>query len=295
MAGAYGAVMQIVFKGTGELVGAAAFDSPALWVSAVAIVPLATAQMAYLNVGMQVCNAVKFFPSYNASLIVLMTLTGMIYYEEYKQLKGAKDWLCFCAGIVLVVCGVLLLTLRNSSEQPDKGQVVPSDPRDSIEAGPPGSNPSSRPSSAAGVYPNGQPIVRKSSFTIPQDDSGRMMAVNALPFVDPRSVSTGSNPPSPGHSGPPSPSGGEKSLFDVSKGPKASPMPTIVAGETPMASMTVEEAADFKQAMRTREEEEQRLGAELQEKLRVAALEREERDAAEARAEAEAKHEPPEP
>jgi len=81
MAGAYGAVMQIVFKGTGELVGAAAFDSPALWVSAVAIVPLATAQMAYLNVGMQVCNAVKFFPSYNASLIVLMTLTGMIYYE----------------------------------------------------------------------------------------------------------------------------------------------------------------------------------------------------------------------
>ena len=177
--------------------------------------------------------------------------------REYKQLKGAKDWLCFCAGIVLVVCGVLLLTLRNSSEQPDKGQVVPSDPRDSIEAGPPGSNPSSRPSSAAGVYPNGQPIVRKSSFTIPQDDSGRMMAVNALPFVDPRSVSTGSNPPSPGHSGPPSPSGGEKSLFDVSKGPKASPMPTIVAGETPMASMTVEEAADFKQAMRTREEEEQ--------------------------------------
>jgi hypothetical protein len=80
--------------------------------------------------------------------------------REYKQLKGAKDWLCFCAGIVLVVCGVLLLTLRNSSEQPDKGQVVPSDPRDSIEAGPPGSNPSSRPSSAAGVYPNGQPIVR---------------------------------------------------------------------------------------------------------------------------------------
>ena len=39
----------------------------------------------------------------------------------------------------------------------------------------------------------------------------------------------------------------------------------------------------------------QRLAAELQEKLRVAALEREERDAAEARAEAEAKQEPPEP
>ena len=54
MAGAFGAVMQIVFKGTGELVGAGAWDSPALWASAVAILPLATTQMAYLNTGMQV-------------------------------------------------------------------------------------------------------------------------------------------------------------------------------------------------------------------------------------------------
>jgi hypothetical protein len=49
LAGATGALMQIVFKGIGELVGAAAFDHWALWVFIPLMVILATCQMSFLN------------------------------------------------------------------------------------------------------------------------------------------------------------------------------------------------------------------------------------------------------
>jgi hypothetical protein len=303
MAGAYGAVMQIVFKGTGELVGAGAWDSPALWASAVAIIPLATTQMAYLNTGMQVCDAVKFFPSYNASLIVMMTITGMIYYEEYKGLQGLKGWGCFVAGISLVVAGVLLLTLRNSTESPSKDQVVPAPPGSEELAGGEegsvvddeeaaaaaaaakdgtGSAKSSRPNSA-GEYPNGMPIQRKSSFTIPMAESGKQLAVNSLPFVDPRSVS---NPGTPrGRS--PSPAGGTGAdAASPDNAPGMSPgsaqklpplqLPTIQGGDTPMQSMTADESESLKKALAQREAEQSaQLAAQLQEKLEGAAKERE--------------------
>lgn len=286
MAGAYGAVMQIVFKGTGELVGAGAWDSPALWASAVAILPLATTQMAYLNTGMQVCNAVKFFPSYNASLIVMMTITGMIYYEEYKGLTGLLGWGCFITGILLVVAGVLLLTLKNSTESPSRDQVVPVSSEsadDEAKRDSHGSSAvatrdqagaSSRPSSAGGEYPSGAPIQRKSSFTIPMSEDGKQLAVNALPFVDPRSFSNPGTPrgrsPSPG-------SDSENPAIAPGSSQKLPPLqlPTIQAGETPMASMTADEAESLKKALAQREAEQQLLAAQLQEKLEGAQKERE--------------------
>ena len=297
MAGAYGAVMQIVFKGTGELVGAGAWDSPALWASAVAIVPLATTQMAYLNTGMQVCNAVQFFPSYNASLIVMMTITGMIYYEEYKGLTGVTGWACFIGGVGLVIVGVLLLTLKNSTESPSKNQVVPvslgsGSFRVSLESArgeADGSRPSSggsRPSSggsrpnSGGEYPNGLPIQRKSSFTIPMSEDGKQLAINSLPFVDPRSFSNPTTPrgrsPSPNSVANPSMSSGSSHV--------AMQLPTIQGGETPMASITAEEAESLKKALAQREAEQQLLAAKLQEKLEIAQKERQALDDAEAAA-----------
>ncbi len=76
MAGSTGALMQIVFKGTGELIGAAEFGHWALWMSIVLVIIIATAQMSYLNQGMAVCTAVVFFPTYNACFIVMTTVTG---------------------------------------------------------------------------------------------------------------------------------------------------------------------------------------------------------------------------
>jgi hypothetical protein len=76
MAGTLGALMQIVFKGTGELIGAGEFTHWALYMSLVVVAVIATAQMSYLNQGMAVCNAVVFFPTYNACFIVMTTLTG---------------------------------------------------------------------------------------------------------------------------------------------------------------------------------------------------------------------------
>ena len=75
--------MQIFFKGVGELVSAGQFDHWALWVFIVLVTCIAVGQGSYLNQGMAVCNAVVFFPTYNACFIVMTTMTGMVYYEEY--------------------------------------------------------------------------------------------------------------------------------------------------------------------------------------------------------------------
>jgi hypothetical protein len=258
-----------------------------LWASAFAIIPLATTQMSYLNTGMQVCNAVQFFPSYNASLIVMMTITGMIYYEEYKGLTGLLGWGCFIGGVALVVVGVLLLTLKNSTESPSKSQVAPvslgsgsfTGSLESARGEADGSRPSSggsRPSSG-GEYPNGLPIQRKSSFTIPMSEDGKQLAINSLPFVDPRSFS---NPATPrGRS--PSPNSVANPALSSHV---AMQLPTIQGGETPMASITADEAESLKKALAQREAEQQLLAAKLQQKLEIAQKERQALDDAEAAA-----------
>ena len=119
MAGTLGALMQIFFKGVGELVGAGQFDHWALWVFMVLVVFIAAGQMSYLNKGMAVCNAVVFFPTYNACFIVMTTMTGMIYYEEYKVLHGVKVWAFFAGGVSCVIMGVLILTRKTTSKVVD--------------------------------------------------------------------------------------------------------------------------------------------------------------------------------
>ena len=76
MAGTLGALMQIFFKGVGELVGAGQFDHWALWVFILLVICIAAGQMSYLNQGMAVCNAVVFFPTYNACFIVMTSALG---------------------------------------------------------------------------------------------------------------------------------------------------------------------------------------------------------------------------
>lgn len=76
IAGTMGALMQIVFKGTGELIGGAEFGHWALWMSIALVCIIGAAQMSYLNQGMAVCNAIVFFPTYNACFIVMTTLSG---------------------------------------------------------------------------------------------------------------------------------------------------------------------------------------------------------------------------
>ena len=68
LAGSMGALMQIVFKGTGELIGAAEYGHWALWMSIVLVIVIGAGQMSYLNHGIAVCTAVVFFPTQHASL-----------------------------------------------------------------------------------------------------------------------------------------------------------------------------------------------------------------------------------
>ena len=104
MAGCLGALMQIVFKGTGELLGAGEFGHWALWMSIALVIVIATAQMSYLNQGMAVCSAVVFFPTYNACFIVMTTLTGA---------RLTVHLTVFCAHSLL---SLLLMSERTSSE-----------------------------------------------------------------------------------------------------------------------------------------------------------------------------------
>jgi len=163
MAGSLGALMQIFFKSTGELVGAGEFDHWALWLFVVLVAVIAIFQMSYLNQGMAVCNAVVFFPTYNACFIVMTTVTGMLYYEEYKLLTMRKDatvaWAFFGSGVSLVIIGVLVLTRKSTAQVLDDvvdGSSVSSESRDP-----------SRPSSGEGVTPPDgakRPMVNKLSL-----------------------------------------------------------------------------------------------------------------------------------
>lgn len=210
----------------------------------------------------------KFFPAYNASLIVMMTLTGMIYYEEYKGLVGYLAWGCFIAGILIVCLGVMILTLRNSTESPGIDQVVPEPvSRDSDAAAADAEAPAegsekkeALEKGAAGTEVDPKP--RKNSFSIPMGENGKQLAVSALPFVDPRSVTpTGSQPGTPRSTTSP----GAVAGGPAPQGKLPPLLPTIMGGETPsstMRSLSEDEAESLKKALAAQE-----LAAQLQEKL----------------------------
>ena len=280
LAGSMGALMQIVFKGIGELVGAGAFGHWALWVFIPIMVVMATGQMAFLNQGMAVCNAVMFFPCYNACLIVMMTISGMIYYEEYMQLDGVKGWSFFVAGVLMVILGVLLLTRKSSSDGPHNSQVAPLEGElEGAEAGAAGGMARVRSHDSGPNTPE-----RRLSFSVPVSESGRPLALG-IGFVDPRPSSHPPSPtPGPGSRGPtppligvpvaaqvvvpPSDLGGQRG-GGHSGAARRSPrrLASIAGGGTPLASMTAEDAQAFLALQKQRPDLMARAGLMTQEEL----------------------------
>jgi hypothetical protein len=231
---------------------------------------------------MEVCNAVKFFPTYNASLIVMMTLTGMLYYEEYKVLGGPTAWVCFTGGVLLVILGVLLLTKRSTEAE---HQVVP------LVRSEDDSPASGRVTPVSGLI---ETSSRRSSFQVPLGKKGQPLALG-MPLVDPRPPSQPSSPSltpsnSAAHSGgggsPPTAalvpaevvpahsvssavlSPARQELRPAGQISRASgTMPTIQGGDTPLASLSAEDALAFREIQRMRPDLMARAGAMTAEQL----------------------------
>lgn len=105
---------------------------------ATAIVPfcgLATAlvfailQLSFVNLGVKHYKQVLFTPLYQCCLIVFGVLIGFVTWKEYQSL----DWLdctLFVLGVLIVICGLLLLMLRKPPPSPrgmNKQRTIQSD------------------------------------------------------------------------------------------------------------------------------------------------------------------------
>jgi len=93
LAGIYAGQQNIFFKAIGETLGKI-FSGSGEWkdgffyVTLVACITIATAQICHLNLGMQLIDAVKYLPMYNASLIINSTVAGLIFYQEYREITA---------------------------------------------------------------------------------------------------------------------------------------------------------------------------------------------------------------
>jgi hypothetical protein len=120
IAGAFGGLQTVVFKATGELASRwigegdmTIFESAELYIFITMTVVLAVGQISYLNTGMSTCDAVKYFPMYQAMLMATSAVLGNIYFEEYKSLTLIGG-IMFPLGLSIVMFGVYLLATGSS-------------------------------------------------------------------------------------------------------------------------------------------------------------------------------------
>ena len=76
------------------------------------VIALAGTQLKYMNVGAERFQATKFFPAYNACLMIMVVLLGSIFFEEFDALHP----IAFPLGLLLIVGGIALLARKDPSD-----------------------------------------------------------------------------------------------------------------------------------------------------------------------------------
>merc|ERR1711998_828509 len=82
------------------------------WVLLIYTVSFATLHICFLNTGLQRFEVVVYNTTYTSALIMMGTILGTIYYEEYKEFTRL-GFIMVVFGVVLVCIGVSMLTVPN--------------------------------------------------------------------------------------------------------------------------------------------------------------------------------------
>eukprot|EP00658_Telonema_sp_P-2_P024145 TRINITY_DN19689_c0_g1_i1.p1 TRINITY_DN19689_c0_g1~~TRINITY_DN19689_c0_g1_i1.p1 ORF type:complete len:469 (+),score=119.77 TRINITY_DN19689_c0_g1_i1:118-1524(+) len=98
-------------------------DALSLGYLALSLIPFGTClflQVTFLNKSLQIYpDALFVLPVYQSFWIVFGVAAGLIFYQEYEQLRGVDVFL-FTLGVVLSLIGVQVLTMRKSKRPPSE-------------------------------------------------------------------------------------------------------------------------------------------------------------------------------
>ena len=117
-------VQTISFKSMSELTANALGDSnewgtsPLPYVFILTVVACATMQLIYINIGGERYQATRYFPAYNATLMVCTCTFGAVFYKEYKTLHPVL----FPLGLIVICGGIAFISWRDPT---DTSKVVP--------------------------------------------------------------------------------------------------------------------------------------------------------------------------
>lgn len=123
-----GAVANIGLKGVGELLRS---ESPRVQVVACVLIvaPAAILQVNFINRGLFLYPQSVFISVYGALLILMNTMYGALFYEEYKPLLASRVRLFwFACGCSLIMVGIWLFRLR----EPVKGDAHKDDEEEGL-------------------------------------------------------------------------------------------------------------------------------------------------------------------
>ena len=73
---------------------------------------LATTQLKYMNSGAERFQATKFFPAYNASLMIMVVIYGAVFFDEVSNLHPVA----FPVGLLLIVGGIATLARKDPTD-----------------------------------------------------------------------------------------------------------------------------------------------------------------------------------
>jgi hypothetical protein len=113
VAGVLGGQQNLFLKGIGVLVGFAfagenTFSEWQIWVFLLCMVTLAVLQLVFLNMGLAKFEALQYIPAFTVLYILMGTMVGLIFYEEYRSMDSLS-WGLFSLGLGFIVAALVIL------------------------------------------------------------------------------------------------------------------------------------------------------------------------------------------
>ena len=91
------------------------WGGPMPWVFLVFVIACAAVQMIYINVGAAKYQATRFFPTYNATLMVCTCTFGAVFFEEYNFWGELAP--LFPVGVLVIIVGIVMLSWDDPTDQ----------------------------------------------------------------------------------------------------------------------------------------------------------------------------------
>merc|ERR1719436_1946179 len=120
VAGAAGCLTNVALKGVGVLLRSGwSFLDILPWVLLTALSALT--QLNYVSRGLKFYQQTLFIPVYQSMLVLLSTVVGMVFYQEYRQIRHI-DTYAFAFGVAGIVGGISCFAFRFSDDTRDSSR-----------------------------------------------------------------------------------------------------------------------------------------------------------------------------